>query len=137
MNVNFKRHPGLPGPPLPRLIVNVSFCTLQLTCSCHSCWPSSFLPTRVSSKRAQSRLQQWSRYFRNLSVMSSSKSRYCIWNKCARNHFKSFFRELSVCCLTFYALRVINMKFLFIISMLYKTECSRELPEYMNQRRWV
>ena len=51
--LTLKRHPGLPGPPIRRLFVNVIFCTLQLTCSCHCCWPSSFLPCRVSSKRAQ------------------------------------------------------------------------------------
>ena len=33
--------------------VNVILCTLQLTCNCHCCWPSSFLLSGVASKRAQ------------------------------------------------------------------------------------
>jgi len=33
--------------------VSVILCTLQLTCSCHCGWPSSFLPSHVASKRAQ------------------------------------------------------------------------------------
>ena len=45
---------GYHGPPIPRLLVNDIFlCTLPLTCSCHCCWPSSFLPSRVASNRAQ------------------------------------------------------------------------------------
>ena len=67
---------------------------LQLTCSCHCCWPSSFLPSRVASKRAQG-------FSSEVDILESIRRVFvqrqvCIWNKCARDHF---FRENSVCSL--------------------------------------
>ena len=37
----------------PKKTLMLYYVLLQLTCSCYCCWPSSFLPSRVASKRAQ------------------------------------------------------------------------------------
>ena len=62
---------------------------LQLTCSCHCCWPSSFLPSRVASKRAQG----FSSEVDILEIIHHVfvRRQVCIWNKCARNHFSAKF----------------------------------------------
>ena len=78
----------------PKKTLILYYVLLQLTCSCHCCWPSSFLPSRVASKRAQG-------FSSEVDILESIRRVFvqrqvCIWNKCARDHF---FRENSVCSL--------------------------------------
>ena len=61
------------------------FVLLQLTCSCHCRWPSSFLPSRIASKRAQG-------FSSEVDILESIRHVFFqrqvyIWNKCARDHF--------------------------------------------------
>ena len=65
------------------------FVLLQLTCSYHCRWPSSFLPSRVASKRAQG-------FSSEVDILESIRHVFfqrqvCIWNKCARDHFSRKF----------------------------------------------
>ena len=65
------------------------FVLLQLTCSCHCCWPSSFLPSCVASKRAQG-------FSSEVDILESIRHVFfqrqvCIWNKWARDHFSRKF----------------------------------------------
>ena len=65
------------------------FVLLQLTCSCHCCFPSSFLPSRVASKRAQG-------FSSEVDILESIRHVFfqrqvCIWNRCVRDHFSRKF----------------------------------------------
>ena len=78
----------------PKKTLILYYVLLQLTCSCHCCWPSSFLPSPVSSKRAQG-------FSSEVDILETIRHVFfqrqvCIWKKCARDHY---FRENSVCSL--------------------------------------
>ena len=69
----------------PKKTLILYYVLLQLTCSCHCCWPSSFLPSHVASKRAQG-------FSSEVDILESIRHVFfqrqvCIWNKCARDHF--------------------------------------------------
>ena len=71
----------------PKKTLMLYYVLLQLTCSCHCCWPSSFLPSRVASRRAQG-------FSNEVNILESIRRVFfqrqvCIWNKCARDHFSA------------------------------------------------
>ena len=73
----------------PKKTLMLYYVLLQLTCSCYCCWPSSFLPSRVASKRAQG-------FSSEVDILESIRHVFfqrqvCIWNKCARDHFSRKF----------------------------------------------
>ena len=63
----------------PKKTLMLYYVLLQLTCSCHCCWPSSFLPSRVASKRAQG-------FSNNIDILEiirhvCAQRQVYIWNK--------------------------------------------------------
>ena len=63
----------------PKKTWTVLLRALQLTCNCHCCWPSLFLPSRVASKRAQG----FSNKVDILEIIRQVcfQRQVCIWNK--------------------------------------------------------